>query len=116
MVWTPLHTAARDGDTARLRRCVESIKWREPVDVNSESATGHTPLHMCSANGHLEMMQFIISHKGCVKDSVTNQGNTALHLAALNDREPACKLLINNGVDVRLESDGKPFFSNEGWH
>ena len=44
MVWTPLHTAARDGDTARLRRCVESIKWREPVDVNSESTDPTTPL------------------------------------------------------------------------
>jgi hypothetical protein len=27
MGWTPLHTAARDGDMKRLNRCVKDIKW-----------------------------------------------------------------------------------------
>ena len=52
-MWTPLHTAARDGDTARLRRCVESIKWREPVDVNSESTDPTIP-HGKPGNGLVE--------------------------------------------------------------
>jgi len=27
MGWTPLHTAARDGDMKRLTRCITGIKW-----------------------------------------------------------------------------------------
>jgi hypothetical protein len=43
MVWTPLHTAARDGDLPRLRRCLDGIKWREPIDINAASTAFAIP-------------------------------------------------------------------------
>ncbi len=93
MGWTVLHTAARDGDMKRIKRCIEDVKWLDKIDVNSQSADcpdlfcsfcvcfstdlpcksfscfdgdifwmtaeqrGHTALHMCAANGHVEAMQ-----------------------------------------------------------
>jgi hypothetical protein len=43
MVWTPLHTAARDGDFPRLRRCLDGVKWREPIDINAASTAFAIP-------------------------------------------------------------------------
>ena len=34
---------------------------QEPLDVNEQSMQGHTPLHMCAANGHVEVMQFVLN-------------------------------------------------------
>jgi len=72
--------------------------------VNAQSMQGHTPLHMCAANGHVEVMQFLLNQKGCEPDIQTKLGNTAVHLAALNARVEACKLLINNGVDLKKKN------------
>ncbi|EKX41345.1 hypothetical protein GUITHDRAFT_153844 [Guillardia theta CCMP2712] len=104
MGWTPLHTAARDGDAKRLKRCIEQIKWLDPVDINAQSSQGHTPLHMCAANGHVEVMQYILAQKDCDKNAQTKLGNTALHLAALNSREPACKMLVSHGADAKRKN------------
>eukprot|EP00291_Cryptomonas_curvata_P012176 CAMPEP_0172203058 /NCGR_PEP_ID=MMETSP1050-20130122/31043_1 /TAXON_ID=233186 /ORGANISM="Cryptomonas curvata, Strain CCAP979/52" /LENGTH=255 /DNA_ID=CAMNT_0012881171 /DNA_START=185 /DNA_END=950 /DNA_ORIENTATION=- len=60
---------------------------------------------MSAANGHLEAMQIILSQKGVDKNPRTLQGNTPLHLAALNNREPAIKLLVNNGVDLDCKNN-----------
>ena len=81
MGWTPLHTACRDGDMKRLNRCVNQIKWLEPLNVNEQTMQGHTPLHMCAANGHVEIMQFVLNQKGCDPNIQTKLGNTAIHLA-----------------------------------
>jgi hypothetical protein len=77
---------------------------QEPLDVNAQSMQGHTPLHMCAANGHVEVMQFLLNQKSCEPDIQTKLGNTAVHLAALNARVEACKLLINNGVDLKKKN------------
>jgi ankyrin repeat protein len=65
---------------------------------------GHTPLDMCAANGHVEVMQFLLDQKSCEPDIRTKLGNNAVHLAALNTRVEACKLLINNGVDLKKKN------------
>jgi len=96
-----LHTAARDGDIKRLKRCVEDIKWLEPVDVNAQSSQGHTPLHMSAANGHMEAMQYILSQKGVEINAQTKMGNTSLHLAAMNSRDTACRMLVNHGIGLQ---------------
>mmetsp|Transcript_17132 Transcript_17132/g.43165 ORF Transcript_17132/g.43165 Transcript_17132/m.43165 type:complete len:161 (-) Transcript_17132:91-573(-) len=107
MGWTVLHTSALDGDMKRVRHCVEDIKWLKGIDVNAQTEQrGHSALHMCAANGHIEVMQYIINADGTNKDIQTHQGNTPLHLAAINDREKACKLLVSNGCDVRISNKG----------
>jgi hypothetical protein len=63
-----------------------------PVPRRSRARRDTASFVACA--GHVEIMQLVISSKGCSKDAVTSQGNSALHLAALNAREPACKLLV----------------------
>jgi ankyrin repeat protein len=49
-------------------------------------------------------MQFVLNQKGCDPNIQTKLGNTAVHLAALNAKVEACKLLINNGVDLKKKN------------
>lgn len=49
-------------------------------------------------------MRFILNQKGCDADAQTKLGNTAVHLAALNQRAEVCKLLISNGVDLKKKN------------
>lgn len=52
--------------------------------------------------------QYIMSRDGVKKDVQTQQGNTPLHLAAINSKEKACKVLLSNGFDIRIcNSNGK---------
>ena len=105
MGWTVLHTSALDGDMKRVRHCVENVKWLKGVDINAQTEQrGHSALHMCAANGHIEVMQYLMNADGANKDVQTHQGNTPLHLAAINDREKACKLLISNGCNVTISN------------
>ena len=57
--------------------------------MNEQSMQGHTPLHMCAANGHVEVMQFVLNQKGCDANIQTKLGNTAVHLAGLPARGPS---------------------------
>mmetsp|Transcript_14658 Transcript_14658/g.22771 ORF Transcript_14658/g.22771 Transcript_14658/m.22771 type:complete len:145 (+) Transcript_14658:148-582(+) len=98
--WTPLHTAAREGDVKRLQKCMGEIEWLQPMDVNAKTANGHTPLHMSAANGHTEAMGVLIKEKADL-DSQTISGNTPLHLSAMGGHQDSCKALISQGADVR---------------
>ena len=49
-------------------------------------------------------LQYIINAAKNRKDVVTHEGNSPLHLAAMNAREKACKLLISNGFDVQVKN------------
>mmetsp|Transcript_9845 Transcript_9845/g.19642 ORF Transcript_9845/g.19642 Transcript_9845/m.19642 type:complete len:137 (+) Transcript_9845:246-656(+) len=103
MSWSPLHTAAQDGDVQRLERCLDKIRWLEPINVNAQSSQGHTPLHMSAANGHVAAIEYLIKESADT-NARTNKGNTPLHLAAMGGRSDSCKVLISNGADVRIKN------------
>src|SRR4051812_13966854 len=51
--WTPLHTAARDGDI----EAVNSLAAKYGTVVNAKDTDGRTPLHWASEGGHTEVVR-----------------------------------------------------------
>ena len=80
--YTPLHTACLKG----LVECVETLleigEAQTPkIQIDAKDSTGWTPLHCASLNGHTECVKILLAH-GADVNSITSNGNTALHYAA----------------------------------
>ncbi|KAF9379874.1 hypothetical protein CPB97_008706 [Podila verticillata] len=67
---------------------------------------GKTPLHMAAANGHLDVIEYLISIISPEAVNIQNeQGNTALHWAATNGHAKAVECLITKGkADYKLKN------------
>lgn len=88
---------AREGDLDTLRAVFEEIGADALLTVR-DSETLCTPLHMAAANGHTEVVKYllsIVSQEDAIKlASLANDaGNTPLHWAALNGHLPVVELL-----------------------
>ncbi|KAJ3683822.1 hypothetical protein LUZ60_014049 [Juncus effusus] len=69
------------------------------VPLNSKDEQGRTALHMACANGHLAIVNYLISNGADV--NVTNlEKNTPLHYACLNGQIEVIKALITAGASV----------------
>lgn len=82
------------------------------VDPNSKDRSGRTPLHSAAAEGHVELVNVLLTH-GIVPADVQAKGNwewNALHYAANSNNPSACdiaELLIQHGIDpLSTEVDG----------
>ncbi|KAK4646112.1 ankyrin repeat-containing protein [Podospora bellae-mahoneyi] len=114
---------ARVGDKDELSTLLSEIIARQttdriptPADVLAQAvdeSSKNTTLHMASANGHVEIVEYILSQfptadkdqKQAFLDATNEFGNTALHWAALNGHLPIVKLLVENGASVALAND-----------
>lgn len=65
----------------------------------SNPANGNTGLHMAAANGHLNAVEFLVSHKH--KITKNSSGNTPLHWAASNGKAEVVKFFTS---DASLEN------------
>lgn len=107
---TPLHFAAMNGrdETVELLLDVE-------VDLDAVTESGETPLHLScrtplesetAAPRYVRVMQLLLKH-GANCDARTNEGWTALHLAAFNGRTSGVKFLLGEGAELdALTSEG----------
>ena len=77
---TPLHTAALSGREEVVKELV--TQYRCPVDCVC-SLYGETPLHKASKEGHSSVVRLLLE-LGADTTIVSNHGETALDLAALN--------------------------------
>jgi ankyrin repeat protein len=91
---TPLHKAARDGDTNLVKVLITNH-----ADLNAKEKDGRTPLHWAALNGHLEVVNLLLVN-GAAVDAVENDGKTPLHCAAMNDHFEIVKLLLANGAKI----------------
>jgi hypothetical protein len=102
--------AARAGELEGLEQFFNDVDLESLKSVRDEY-TGSTPLHMAAANGHTEVVEFILKHTGNDKKIVNAQnesGNTALHWAALNGHLDVVKVLC--------DAQGDPFIKNAAGH
>lgn len=80
--------SARHGDIEGVKECLE-----EDVPVNTkEDEVENTALHMAAANGHLEVVKFLLEAGADINLKNKNE-NTALHWASLNGKLDVVKFL-----------------------
>ncbi|KAG9408444.1 hypothetical protein AC1031_021683 [Aphanomyces cochlioides] len=88
-----LYGAALSGDLANVRS-----RLILGADVNwHKQATRATALHVASSEGHLEVVEELISH-GATVDVTDKDGQTPLHLAAQNGHAHVVKMLLDHGA------------------
>lgn len=116
---------ARSGDLETLSAIFDQEVDPKIIPHIKDPETGSTMLHMASANGHLEVVQFLLKQladpetkqseedKQNTKTSsyinaANSTGNTALHWAAFNGHLEVVKCLCDHGAD--------PFIKNQYGH
>ncbi|KXX77744.1 Ankyrin repeat-containing protein YAR1 [Madurella mycetomatis] len=111
--------AARTGDKDELTTLLSSLAEREktsPADIlaNAKDEGKSTCLHMATGNGHIDIVNLLLSHfpdslpkgsKQAFLDAPNEFGNTGLHWAALGGHLAVVKLLVENGASPALAND-----------
>ena len=88
--YTPLHTAAKEGQTAKVWALIKK-------GANLEAkADGYTPLHWAAQNGHEAVAKLLIDNKANL-EAKDKWEYTSLHLAAQNGHKDVAKLLRKHG-------------------
>ena len=99
---TPLHQAARDGDSETVASLLKSN-----IDVNYASGHGWTPLHLAAYHGHVEIAKQL-HIKGAQLEVQTKDGFNPLHQATEKGYFDMVAWLTELNVDVNCAS-------NDGW-
>ena len=89
-----LFWAAHFGDTEKVRAIISS-----GVDVNSQDYEKSTPLHIATAEGHLQTGQALVM-TGASVDVKDYNGYTPLYLAARADNLRIVQMLASHGADT----------------
>lgn len=75
---------------------------REPIDINTRTPLGNTPLIAASCKGKLNIVEILLK-RGANVEIANNTGFTALHLAACYGHPKIVNLLIAAGAKVDAE-------------
>lgn len=104
--------AAREGNLKAMREIAKTVEenggtdavWRL-VHYNGQSTSygfvGAIALHWASANGDVEMSQFLI-RKGSSVNCQNNGGSTPLHSACSNGQLSTARLLLMSGANIQI--------------
>lgn len=107
-VFEDFFLASRFGD-------LEIIKTLDlsPIDLFQKDDNGNTALHIASANGHIDVVRFLISEYLKINDGFdylstrNHSGNTALHWAAMNGHEEIVSELVKGGANLHVRNDAQ---------
>ena len=97
---TPLHIAARQGQTAVAKLLIANGAY---VD-EAEASDLHTSLYDAAKNGHISVAQLLLT-EGANVNARAAKGYTPLHVVALGGHVDVVKLLLSNGADVHAKTD-----------
>lgn len=93
---------SEDGNFKEVRAILESLPIE--INVNAQDDKGLTPLMCASANGHLNVVQYLIK-EGANPNIKNNEGKTALDLAEENRHEEVAEFLRKAGAKHGNEID-----------
>lgn len=125
---TPLHNAAKNGDSDIVKALIDDgtdieqhdTNGRTPIqlaarhkqldiinllvdsgaNINAKDNDGNTPLHKAISRGQLDLSSFLLE-QGADVNAVDNDGYTPICLAALCRQADILVLLIENGADIK---------------
>ncbi|CAH8363446.1 unnamed protein product [Eruca vesicaria subsp. sativa] len=87
--FTPLHLAV---ENHQVELALELVKF-DPALVRIRGRGGMTPWHLVAKKGDVDLLtEFLLACPECIKDANVN-GETALHIAVINDRYQELKVL-----------------------
>ncbi|XP_067603348.1 transient receptor potential cation channel subfamily V member 6-like isoform X4 [Pseudorca crassidens] len=109
-IWeSPLLTAAKENDIQAL---VKLLKY-EACDVHQKGALGETALHVAALYDHLEAAIVLMeAAPELVDEPITSElyeGQTALHVAIMNQNVNLVKALLAHGASVSARAVGSAF-------
>lgn len=101
---------AREGDLEYLKEVFTTIVPALLLPTIEDDITRSTTIHMAAANGHLEVVKYLLSllpekEASELASKQNDNGNTALHWAAYNGHLEVCQLLAEQyKVDVFIKN------------
>jgi len=99
--WTPLHLAVLQGARDENRQVVELLlqaTGRLEAPREAPRAEKWTVLGLCAHHGHTELLGLLTASLGV--EGTNNQGDTALHLAALAGHADVVRALSRAGASI----------------
>jgi ankyrin repeat protein len=114
---TPLHMAARDGQTAAMQELIQSATLEE---LNAVDDHGFTPLYHACNFGHHEVVVALLATPGIDHTIPDKGGLTPFHIACYSGRRSACVTLMMRHdptvVDVKdsIGRTGKDWARDKG--
>ncbi|XP_072032763.1 transient receptor potential cation channel subfamily A member 1-like [Amphiura filiformis] len=95
---TPLHLAAR-------YNCPDAaeVLLQYGADVTDALTNGQTPLHVCCRRGFSKVVKILIHNGKADVNSRDKDKTTPLHQATIKGDIDVCRLLIENGADIRAK-------------
>ena len=94
---------SEDGNFKEVQAILESLPIE--INVNAQDDKGLTPLMCASANGHLDIVEYLIREIGANPNIKNNEGKTALDLAEENRHEEVAEFLRKAGAKHGNEID-----------
>ena len=91
--WTPLHTAADDGQFDIVLCLI-----KHGADMNAQSHAGSTPLQLAIKKDHLEVTKLLLEKGAPIQ--ANKYGRTPLHAAAQLAQLDITTLLLDRGADI----------------
>lgn len=90
---------ARYGDLESLIQIHKEHKDNNiEIFVNYKTSTGTTALHMACANGHMNIVKFLLYDVNNSVNVKNDEGNTPLHWASINGHLEIVEFLLQNGA------------------
>lgn len=127
---TPLHIAARDGDTQTVRILLEPVSYEEtlqnsykipyqkiPQNLELRNYNGQTCLQVAAEGSHLEVINLLLSKGSDINTMDGKSGRTVLHYAAECNNRPLLEYLLTHyrvKVDARTYGGQTPLMLAQG--
>mmetsp|Transcript_85424 Transcript_85424/g.242175 ORF Transcript_85424/g.242175 Transcript_85424/m.242175 type:complete len:342 (-) Transcript_85424:81-1106(-) len=98
----PLHVACRVG-------CVRCAQLLLDQQANPQALTARqeTCLHLACQGGHSEVTQLLVQSQPQAADAMDAEGNTALHVCAMNGSFDSAAVLLRAGADTNIKNNQK---------
>lgn len=99
-------TFLRAAESGVLEVARDLFKFCGPDILTTTDEDGYTAMHRASYNGHLEVVEFLLS-VGARVDTRTRDGWQPLHSACRWNKASVASLLLQNGALINAQTNGK---------